>query len=248
LSGFSFCIYDQARQKHVMLKGFSVNEPDFDIWCGKFDEFLLQIPVSSIPVNCLFVSPKHTFIPADAFDATKLKQYLSFFTPLDDLDEIHYTLVPLINGYCCFAMPNYVVTTLFQRFGKVRFFSQAYQNLMQVSGKQHKNKIGMMFCNNFMEITVFKDNKFVLNNSYEIANGYDIIYFIAALNNVLDLSHPTIYTSGETFIASSNTDLVGCLQSYFPNLVQNVNRRIALLLGSDISTKYYNLLSLHECE
>jgi hypothetical protein len=103
--------------------------------------------------------------------------------------------------------------------------------------------MNIVFCHNFMDISIFKNNKLILNNSFEIFDLKDIIYFISATYNKLKMENAPIYISGDI-----STNEIRKLKKIFPSIIQEQNKKVSLLLGSDISTKYYNLLSIQECE
>jgi hypothetical protein len=247
LNGFSFCIYDADKQKHVVLKTFpySENIADVNFWVKEINRITGSITddISAIrtPVKCLFISRKNVLIPKSIFSANSIRSYISFFFQLDELDEIHYKYIPEIEGYCCFAIPSPIVSKIVSRFGKSDFFNQAYQIIHRA--KNAGTGMHIVFCGNFMDISIFKDNKLILNNSFEIFDIKDIIYFISAISDRLNTKDILIYISGDI----SNSD-ARKLKTFFPYIIQEYNRKISLALGSEISAKYYNLLSLQECE
>ncbi|MDR0725747.1 MAG: DUF3822 family protein [Prevotellaceae bacterium] len=247
LNGFSFCMYDPVKQKHVVLKHFvySENIADCDIWTKEINRIADLMtdnlaPVAS-PVKCLFTSRKNTLIPKSVFSENNIKSYLSFFFQLDELDEIHYKYISEIEAYCCYALPSPVVAGIISRFGRTEFYNQAYTVIRRINNC--KTGMNIVFCNNFMDVSVFRDNKLVLNNSFEIFDLKDIIYFVSAISDKFNVKDIPIYISGNI----SNSEIKK-LKKFFPLIVQEQNGKISLALGSEVSTKYYNLLSLHECE
>jgi hypothetical protein len=247
LNGFSFCIYDVDKQKHVVLKHFfySENVADLNIWVKEInriaDSVIDNTAAIKTPVKCLFLSRKNILIPKSVFSANHIRSYISFFFQLDELDEIHYRYVPEIEGYCCFALPSPVVSKIISRFGKADFFNQTYQVIHRIN--EYKTGMNVVFCDNFMDISIFQDDKLILNNSFEIFDIRDMIYFISAISTQFDVKDIPIYMSGNIL----NSDIKK-LRKFFPSIVQEQDRKIALLLGSEVSAKYYNLLSLQRCE
>jgi hypothetical protein len=247
LNGFSFCIYDADKQKHVVLKTFpySENIADVNFWVKEINRItgnmIDDIPAVKTPAKCLFISRKNVLIPKSIFSVNSIRSYISFFFQLDELDEIHYRYIPEIEGYCCFALPSPIVSKIISRFGKTDFFNQVYQIIHRA--KNAGTGMNIVFCGNFMDISIFKDSNLILNNSFEIYDLKDIIYFISAISDKLNIKDIPIYISGDI----SNSE-VKKLKAFFPSVIQEQNRKISLLLGSEISAKYYNLLSLQECE
>ncbi|MDR3246213.1 MAG: DUF3822 family protein [Prevotellaceae bacterium] len=244
LNGFSFCIYDVDKQKHVVLKRFSYsrNITDANLWAKEINTIIDDVPVVKAQAKCLYITQKNVLIPKNIFSEANIRSYISFLFQLDELDEIQYRYIPEIESYCCFAIPSPVVNKIFYRFGKVDVYNQVYQAIRR-AGQNPGTRMNIVFCDNFMDISVFRNNKLVLNNSFEIFDIKDIIYFISAISTKFDVKDIPLYTLGEI----SNKE-IKILKNYFPGIVQEHNPKISLLLGPEISSKYYNLLSLYECE
>ncbi|MDR2286717.1 MAG: DUF3822 family protein [Prevotellaceae bacterium] len=247
LNGFSFCIYNPDKHKHVVLKNFpySENVADINLWLKEInriaESMTADIAAIKTSVKCLFISRKNVLIPKNIFSANSIGSYISFFFQLDEFDEIHYQYIPEIEGYCCFALPSPIVSKIISRFGKSDFYSQSYQIIRRT--KNYGTGMSIVFCDNFMDISIFKNNKLVLNNFFEIFDIKDIIYFVSSISDKFAVKDIPIYMSGNI----SNSEIKK-LKKFFPSIVQEQNREISLLLGSEVSTKYYNLLSLQECE
>jgi hypothetical protein len=247
LNGLSFCVYDVGKQKHVVLRNFSYSEniADLNLWVKEInriaDDIADDIVGIATPAKCLFISRKNVLIPKSIFSINNIKSYISFFFQFDEFDEIHYRYIPEIEGYCCFALPSPVVSKIISRFGKSDFYSQTYQIIRRA--KIYGTGMTVVFCDNFMDISIFKDNKLAINNSFEIFDIRDIIYFISSICDKFNVKNIPIYMSGNI----SNSEIKK-LEKFFPSIIQEQNRKISLLLGSEISAKYYNLLSLQECE
>jgi hypothetical protein len=247
LNGFSFCIYNPDKHKHVVLKSFSYSEniADLNLWAKEINRIAegmkADIAAVKTPVKCLFTSRKNVLIPKSVFSANNIRSYISFFFHLDELDEVHYQYIPEIEGYCCFALPSPVVSKIISKFGKSDFYSQSYHVIRRA--QSYGTGMSIVFCDNFMDTSIFKDNKLILNNSFEIFDIKDIIYFISAISDKFAIKDIPLYMSGNI----SNSEIKK-LKKFFPSIVQEQNRKILLLLGSEVSAKYYNLLSLQECE
>jgi hypothetical protein len=247
LNGFSFCIYDTDKHKHVALKQFSYSEniADINLWAKEINRIAESmtddIATVKATIKCLFISRKNVLVPKNVFSANDIKSYISFFFQLDELDEIHYRYIPEIEGYCCFALPSPIVSKIISRFGKSDFYTQSYQVIRRA--RSYSTGMNIVFCDNFMDISIFKNNSLVLNNSFEIFDIKDIIYFVSAISDKFALKDIPIYISGNI----SNSEIKK-LKKFFPFIIQEQHRKISLLLGPEVSTKYYNLLSLQECE
>jgi hypothetical protein len=245
LSGFSFCLYDFDKQKHVLLKKYSYsrNIADINLWVTEIKNITenMMEKISPIATKCLFLTQKTVLIPKTVFSETNIRSHLSLSFHLDELDEIQYRYVPEIEGYCCFAIPSPVISEIISRFGNVDIFNQTYQVIRRPEITE--NRMTIVFCGNFLDISIFKNNKLVMNNSFEIFDIKDVIYFISAILKKFDIQNIPIYISGEIL----SRELIS-LNTCFPNIIPNRDKKISLLLGSEISSNYYNLLTLHKCE
>jgi hypothetical protein len=228
--------------KHLF---YSENITDFNVWVNEInkiaDEITDNIAPVKLPLKCVFLSRKNVIIPKSVFSMNNIKSYISLFFQLDELDEIQYRYIPEIDGYCCYALPSPVVSKIISRFGNADFYNQTYQIIRRING--YKTGMIIMFCDNFMDVSIFQNNKLILNNSFEIFDVKDIIYFISAVSAKFDVKGIPIYMSGNI----SNSD-VKKLTNFFPSIVMEQDRKIRVLLGSEVAAKYYNLLLLQQCE
>jgi hypothetical protein len=229
-----------------MMRHFPYSEhiADLNIWTKEINRIAESAPefqTVQIPAKCLFISRKSVLIPKSVFSANNIRTYISFFFQLDELDEMHYRYIPEYEAYCCYALPSPVVSKIISRFGRPEFFNQAYQIIHRA--KNYGTGMNIVFCSNFMDISVFKDNKLLLNNSFEIFDIKDTIYFISAIYDKFKIKDIPIYISGDITVNE-----IRKLEKFFPYIIREQDKGISLLLGSEVSTKYYNLLSLQECE
>ncbi|MDR0558804.1 MAG: DUF3822 family protein [Prevotellaceae bacterium] len=248
LNGFSFCVYDAGTDKHLVIKHFSYtkNIRDEDLWMEEIAEISNIIFAdfdSSTWCNCLFYTQKNILVPKDVFSESCIKDYMSPLFRIGEYDEINVHYIPEIDSYSCFLMPSRITMELVSRFDSVNFFDQTYCCLREMTKKVYRNKMNVIFCGNFINIILYKDNSLILNNSFEVSNINDVIYFIAAIIRKNEIAKIPIFVSGE--ISPANIRELG---KFFPNLIQEHDRKVMVRLGLETSSRYYSLLMMHKCE
>jgi hypothetical protein len=224
---------------------YTKNTEDYNLWHEELYDIAKQMPAlnSDTSVRCLYLTRKNVFVPDAVFDETRLKDYLSFSFALEELDEIHRIRIPEISAYNCFAIPSMVVSEIKRRFRSAVFINQTCNVLQLTKKKYYETKMNIMLCEYFTDITIFKNNMFVFNNTFETTNVKDILYFVSALKDKFDARQIPIYVSGKISLSELKE-----LKNYFPEIMQEHDKKTMMILGPDISSKYYNMLRLHECE
>jgi hypothetical protein len=224
---------------------YTKNVEDYNLWHEELYDIAKQLPALNpdISVRCLYITRKNVFVPDPVFDETRLKEYLSFSFMLEELDEIHRIRIPEIGAYNCFAIPSMVVSEIKRRFKNAVFINQTCNVLRLTKKKYYETKMNIMLCEYFTDITIFKNNMFIFNNTFETTNVKDILYFVSALKDKFDVRQIPIYVSGKISLSELKE-----LKNYFPEMMQEHDKKTMMILGPDMSSKYYNMLRLHECE
>ncbi|MDR2563957.1 MAG: DUF3822 family protein [Prevotellaceae bacterium] len=248
LNGFSFCIYDVAHNKHVVLKniGYGKSVSDYADQSKAIAEIIENDRILKIrypSCNCIYVSPKSTLIPEELFTESRLRNYLEFMHTLDELDEIRYKHLPELKCYCVFALPSPVVVEIAKYQQNIAFINQAYKSIYDLT-RIRRNNLLVSFHPGFADMNLFYEGKLQFHNVFDIHDNMDALYYISAVVKQLGVAEDTpIRVSGE--ISSQDIDE---LSRYLPSLEAEHNRRMTLLVGYERSYRYYGLLNLHECE
>jgi hypothetical protein len=170
--------------RHIPIKGIG-REDDLAVTIGKnlFKEQALKVPYNSVKIA--YISKNSTLVPADYFDANNLKKFLDLNHALDELDEIHYNFIPAINAYNIFTVPNVVANELINFFPNMKLYHQATP-LITSSVIYNKNKSAsaaeayIHLNHDFFDFLFYKDNQFILHNSYELRSEADFVYYVLA--------------------------------------------------------------------
>jgi hypothetical protein len=246
LNGFSFCIYDLAQNKHVVLRNISygknitgyadLSNATANIMAN--DEFLKR---KYSACNCVYISPKNTLIPEKLFSESRLRSYLEFMQPLDELDEIRYDFISTLGSYCVFTMPSPVIAEVVRHLGAVSFLNQACKSVHE-SLTRKENNLTVSFHTDFADVTLFYNGRLQFHNTFEISGNKDALYYLSAVIHQFGVAKDTpVHVSGDM-----NAGDIAELKHYLPSVKVDNNRRMSLLVGYERSYRYYRLLSLHE--
>ena len=247
LNGFSFCIYDLAHSKHVVLKNIFYRKTisdyaDLSKAIAEIIENDRLLKIRYQATNCVYVSPKSTLIPEELFSETRLRNYLEFMQTLDELDEIRYKHIPELKCYTVFAMPSPVVVEITKYQSHSIFLNQSYKTLRDAVRRRTDNLM-VSFHPGFADITLFRNGQLQLHNVFDIHDNLDALYYIAAIVKQFDAETVPIRVFGEI----SSHDLQQLMQ-HLPTIETEHNRRMTLLVGYERSCRYHSLLNLYECE
>lgn len=245
LNGFSFCVFDTVKNKHVVLKHYIYTKNILQDWSDEIADILADMREidSKIPAVCLYVTRKNVIIPADIFDEKTIKQHLLFWFDIEEEEEIHTRRMPEIDAYICYLIPSWLITKLHLRFNNLKFLNQTCYHMRQICSEPNDTKMKLVFCGNFIDLTIFKNNALIFNNTFAYSNIIDAAYFLVAVAKKVGTLQAPLYVSGDVSIAEI-IELYHC----FPNIHQNHNKKMTLRLGKETSSKFYNILLMSECE
>lgn len=254
LNGFSFCVFDENSSRHVILRNYQYTKS-----INSYDDLITEIDLifqkdnylsfDYIYCTCVYISPKHTLIPNEVFIKEKLRTYLEFIAPLDELDEIHYYNFRNTNICSIFAIPSQVASKLISYYKKILFISQStplINSCLKIKDKEGTyNGIHINLNDGTADIAIIVNNQFQLHNSYQIFHLNDAVYYIGALLHQFNLKfqQTPVYISGDIL-----KEEIDELTKYFSMLRINNNHRMSILIGYENSYRYFNLLIAHECE
>ncbi len=256
LNGFSFCILDSIQSKYVALKYYplKVNFPIED-WVKEIegilekDEFL-----SKEYKSCSFIqiSTKATLIPSPLFDLSKLKLYLDFNNPIDDLDEIHYNKLKRTDAYNIFTINNYLATSLIRKFPAIKFYHQATPFIEHSLSGQNKTdeRVYVNINNGFFDIAVIKNNKIILYNTFLFKSENDLLYYILYVyeNLRLNTNKNELIISG--FLAR-DSNYYDSIKNYIKNIRLDKTSdqfTYSYTFNSIETHQFLNLLNVYKCE
>ena len=250
LNGFSFCVFDQSLSKHIILRHYQYNKNiiNYDDLISEVETILASDAYLALKYpncSCIYISPKHTLIPDKLFVEDKLRSYLEFVSPLDELDEIHYYNFFKTDVYSIFIVPSPIASRLISSYGKIRFLNQSYLLIHSCLKGTESSSVYINLHEGMANIALCHNKQFKLHNSFEIFHLNDAVFYLNALLSQFNIKPQSIpvFISGDIL-----REEIDELTKFFPLLKINNNHRMSMLIGSENSYRYYNLLMVHECE
>ncbi len=247
LDGFSFCVYDPAQKKHVVLRrmpaDFSVAQELFPPKIAAIYnevEWLLQ-PFASC--SCIYSSKKNTLIPSSFYEKETLSTFLGFACPLDEMDEVHYKISDEAKAVAIFAVPNTLASQLYAYHHNICFFNQCIP-LIEYALKQTRDiVVAVNISSRLVDIAICRGKKFTFYGSYSISNAMDVLYYVAFVVKQLGINpdYAHILLSGHV-----SHEVRQLLKANFQHL--SLSGDAALPIAKEHIVKNHLLLNLHQCE
>ena len=247
LDGFSFCVYDPAQKKHIVLRriptDFSGSQellPEKINTIYSEVSWLLQ-PFASC--SCIYISKKNTLIPSSFYNKETLATFLNFASPIDEMDEVHYKISEEAKAVAIFAVPNTLAYQLYAHHHNICFFNQCIP-LIEYALKQSKSQIMVInISSKLVDIAICQESKLLFHNSFSISNATDILYYAYFVVKQLEIdpNHTQILLFGRI-----GNEIKQLLKANFQKL--SVSTDITLPIANEHITENYLLLNLHKCE
>ena len=253
LDGFSFCIYDPAKQVFTGFRKYRIDSSgQIERLADKIEEILKEDDLLKIPYKefrFIYFSQKSTLIPAAYFDETKLKTYFEFNHTINELDEIHYNYIRSADAYTVFALPTYIASVI--RFPKISFYHQStsFINSILTNHNGTKEQVFVNLNGMFFDIAVTDARGLALYNSFAYQQESDLLYFILYVYNQLGLS----WQNTELILSGENAKSAGyysALKSYITFVKYNSpDKKLDFISEFDKLNKYcyLNLFNLVNC-
>lgn len=247
LDGFSFCVYDPAQKKHIVLRhvptDFSVSQ---ELHPEKVKAIYDEVGWLSQPFascSCIHISRKNTLIPSSFYSKETLAAFLNFAYPLDEMDEVNYRISEEAKAVAIFAVPNTLAAQLYSYHHNICFFNQCIPLIEYVLKQKKEQLIAANISNKIVDIVICQNGKFIFHNSFGINNATDILYYIAfvAKQRNMDPKQIQVLLSGQ--ITNETKQL---LKANFAKLT--LSSDVALPIANEHITANHLLLSLHQCE
>jgi hypothetical protein len=252
--GLSYCILDIERKHYIAFQKYVFGKSgDMIAFIDKVENCLKEDSLLESSFNSsslIYLTQKSTLIPNVFFDEHNLRDYFEFNHPLEELDEMHYNVIPEINASNVFALPTYLANLLYGKFKGLRFYHQATPFIKSVL-KDFRNESSVHINLNpgFFDIVVKQENKLRLYNTFLYQNDTDLLYYVLFAVNQLNLNLATIPVTicGEM---SDRVSFQGSLSKYIPKLMylEPASPGFSIVFERLSRHKYFNLFYLYNCE
>ncbi len=256
LSGFSFCVFDNHQQKHIVFRKYILQTHMLiENFLKQTEELfktddLLLLPYASS--SFMFLSQKSTLIPDSYFDKNQLKSYFEFNHPLDALDEIHYNYIPSVDAYNVFTLHNYIATAFSNQFKGIRFYHQAMpfiEKVLEYSTANQKEVVAIGLYHHFFDIMISSGDKLKLYNTFQYNGPNDVLYFILFICKQFNINPRQL----ELLLSGELSDLMTyseAIREYIPGMqyMKSAGSSLADGLTRIKESRYFTLLNLAACE
>ncbi len=248
LNGFSFSVHDAAGNclalQHYDYTINDYNDLDNEIHAiFRRDDRLKQ---SYRKCSCLFLSEKSTLIPSSLFNPQRLRSYLDFVAPLDELDEIHFRqLCSMPEATAVFAIPSPMAATVSMYQPNTIFHHQCIHIISRLRELQPANGLYLHLSSKLASVALYTGGRIELYNTFGIHAFADAIYYMSCLLQQWQLlpAGTTVYLSGR--LQDSDESL---LRTYFPSVQKISAASIAKAFGERNGIEYQLLHSINTCE
>ncbi len=184
LNGLSFSILDPVRNKFIALvhNNFS-KDLIFNDLLNTIEVYIKKnelLNCSYKNVKIIWLSNKNTLIPADYFNKEDLRKHFEFNQKLDDLDEIHYKQIKIIDSYSIYTVPNQIANIFNRQFPGINFYNQQIPFIIYSLYKYHSGskKIFINLSEEFIDISITQTGELLFYNNFIYKTESDIMYFI----------------------------------------------------------------------
>ena len=256
LNGFSFCVFDNHQQKHIVFRKYILQTHMLiENFLKQTEELfkaddLLLLPYASS--SFMFLSPKSTLIPDSYFDKNQLKSYFEFNHPLDTLDEIHYNYIPSVDAYNVFTLHNYIATAFSNQFKGIRFYHQAMpfiEKVLEYSTANQKEVVAIGLYHHFFDIMISSGDRLKLYNTFQYNGPSDVLYFILFICKQFNINPRQL----ELLLSGELSDLMTyseAIREYIPGMqyMKSSGSNLADGLTRIKESRYFTLLNLAACE
>ncbi|RKR08084.1 uncharacterized protein DUF3822 [Maribacter vaceletii] len=199
LNGLSFCIADTISNKIIASKSLLFKEEvnpnalvkelkpvleENNITAQKFSEVIV------IHKNLLY-----SLVPKALFNPNELESYLNFNSKILATDLLAYDEIEnhdIIPVYVPFVNINNYIYDLFGEFTYKHNSSVMIQTLLGLSNTSKEAICYIHVSEKYMDITILKNKKIILHNSFNFNSKEDFIYYILFTLEQLNLDPETV--------------------------------------------------------
>ncbi|MCB9335559.1 MAG: DUF3822 family protein [Flavobacteriales bacterium] len=256
-SGLIYTVFDPQNAQFLVLEQFLFNDVYSDYSITNYLNNILDnsqlLKLNFKKFQVAYINQRATLIPNAIFNVEELKKYHAF--NFSELEEDYFFHDKLLNADCMnvFSIPDYI-THSFQSISNVSFhhFSSAIIEASILNTKTGNNdfSIDVNVLPSSFQITVIKNQKLELYNSFTYQTSEDFIYYLLFVFNQLQIKpeESTINLSGEV---EKNSAIYEMLFKYIKQI--NFSSRPKNLkysyTFSDIPAHYYHsLFNQYLCE
>jgi len=258
LDGFSFCVFDTARNKYSGIETHLFHEVTTPLVLNNIlnelipkNEWLKQ---KYNETRIIIESPKSTLIPLPLFISEHSVDYLRFNHYLDFGDKILYDRLPNLGAANIFAIPEIIIQTCQRFFPDARlhhFASSLLENLLILNKNQDEDPV--IFASvrkSWFDLLVLKGRNLLFFNSFKYKAKEDFVYFLIYVMDQLNLNpeKTELTLLGEITKISSLFELTFKYVRNVSFIKRTQDYEYSYVFDEIPEHFYFNLLNLQQCE
>jgi hypothetical protein len=253
-TGYSYSIVDTAGKAYAAINHHTFDKKFAENSVVEKAEMMIRedlfLSKNYKAVYFSYITQKSTLVPAELFDKQNIREYFMFNHNLDESEEIHFNYVKKIDAYIIFAIPSELTNVLINKFPEIVFIHQnnLFINNCINRAERMRYKVPYITINvnsGSFDIAIYKDDKFVMCNTYLYTNDNDFVYYLMNTLNQYEIRTNKSYIVFTGFV-ERDTEFFYLLHQFLPKIN-------FLKLESGFSYNFkdvdehllYNLLNLH---
>ncbi|MCF8365583.1 MAG: DUF3822 family protein [Bacteroidales bacterium] len=255
--GFSFCIYDNSRDKYSGIASWDFQEISNSYALHQLlKDFLPQnewLSQTFEKTSIIFETPVSTLVPKALFTNEHAGDYLKFNHHLDQSLKINSDYLPLLEAENIWAIPQNISDLLSGVFPSAKIYHHS-SSLIETILFQNKNKGAdeSVFVNvrkNWFDIVILKGNHLLLFNSFKYRTREDFIYFLIYVLEQLNLNPEEIDVTlmGEILKISSVYEITYKYVRNISFVRRHNNYQFSYIFDDFPEHFYFNLINLQQC-
>jgi len=213
LDGFSFLVFDTARNKFIAYLECPIDSTTPDDGAKTLKAFLNAEPKLKQAyrrVRLINNTERYTVIPEAFYQKQQVKSFFNLNHPLADIEELHSTKFAIYNFYVTHAISSVITNIIRQYYVKFQVLHQTLPFVKRLEVAHPENNYLAVNINpHHIDIIQMEggNHKVKLLKSYPYQTASDIIYWLLAVNNTNNAQQLPIYLSGISPSADFNTQL-----------------------------------------
>ena len=260
LNGFSFCLIDTRSNSILVVKEKFINEdlnklPN-DYYCQYLYDFIINeelFKLSYKSISIVYITKNSTLVPASVYEKTKESSLFKINIQNSEDEILQSNKLDLFDAFSLFSIPDCVMRVLERQFinYNIRNQSDVLVNCAISKSQNRQGAIMFLNCNyGIVDIVVVDSRNLLFNNSYTYNNNDDILYYMANVNEQLNIDnkHTEIILSGNI---EKTGELANMIMRYFSKVSfidENIADSLSAGLKDIILYKYSLLLNSLLCE
>ncbi len=218
LGGFSFSIIsselDLIAYKNIPLTITNARflPRRFEEWCESEDILKMQFK----EVSFIYDSREYTLIPDKYYESSQNYNLLKTVLDIDEEAETEANKVDNLDLWIVYRFPKLLKVRIGQRFPMIKLLhplKNCLENIPHIEPKE--NGIILLFNSNYLNLILFRQDKFLMANSFPILHRNDVIFYTFS---VLKQYHLSVADSKVFFTGKipDEEKTIHELKNYFP--------------------------------